>query len=417
MILLMVISLLRNNRALRLEATSPEAVRAIQNGLAAAGLPVPDQIILAAWGTTAVRFDAFPRRRARLFLSLPQLLALSASDLAVLAASAMAVGHVTAHPVSAQRLWRKRRTLEARREVLARRGKQAGREARRIDAFLAVTESFARDVRASSDQAAAIAAGSVEAAAHALYSELVINVDFFRYSTRFRRLIARKRRVPASIHAGWFTQWANAPQWLQKGTLFPVDSFRDEHPELGAFEPDGFATQISRLRTGQAGLPAPSIPSPRITKRLASMAAKQFAPAANNIRAVEGAKIDLRFVFSEGSEDADILAAATEVLGRPADRVDVVELFRDGRGSELASALLTPDELEADEADGGLSRGMVFAKLLISALRAQGMRQPDPYREWIFTGRDDKRIDVIEAVTEALSPQADTDRLCSQLRG
>jgi hypothetical protein len=414
---LMAGSVATYRRTMRLEATSPAAVRAIRDGLTAAGLPVPDQLFLGPLGSTAARFSAFPRRRARLYLALPQLLAQPVSDLAVLAASAMAVGRVTAHPASAQRLWRKRVTLEARRQALTGRGRPTGGQARRIDAFLAATESFARDVRAASDQAAVIAAGSVRAAARARYSEMTVNADFSLYGSRFRRLISRKRQVPGSIHAGWFAQWADAPQWLQAGTLCPVDSFHEGHPGLRAFERDDFVAQIGRLRAGQAGPPAPSTPSPRVTRRLARLAARQFTPAADSVRAVEGAKIDLRYVYAENAEDADILTAATALLSRRADRVDVVELFRDGRGPELAAALLAPDEIEADDADCGLNRGMVFATLLISALRAHGMRQSDPYRELLFTGHDGEQIDVARIVTEALPPQGDPDRLCSLLRG
>jgi len=414
-VLVLVIGVGWNRRAMDLTTVSPEAFRAVRDGLAAAGLPVPDQIVLASHGATSAKFLAWPRRRVRLYLALPPLLALPVADLVTLAASAVAVGQVTAYPRPAQRLWHKRVALEVRLRNLQRRGKQSGRPARRIEAFLAATDTFARDVRSRSDQAAANVAGSSEAAARALYGERTVNLDFFVYAERFRRLITRKKRVPAGLYAGWFSEWTAAPEWLQGFTLFPVKLFADEHTGLGAFDAAEFPARIRALRTGQAGPPAVSMVSPRLAKRLASAAAKQFAPAANGIRAVEGEKIDLKFIYIHDVEDASLLAAASAVLGRAADRLDTVELLRSGRGVELATPL-SPDEVEADKVDGGISRGALFALLLISALKESGMRQLDPYRQWLMSGQSGEVIDVAHVVTEALASPDGTDRLCSLLR-
>jgi hypothetical protein len=409
---------LRTNRSLRLEAVSPEAVRAIRDGLAAAGLPVPDQIVVAARGNAAVRFDGFPRRRGRLYLALPPLLALSGSDLPVLAAHAMAVGQVTAYPVAAQRLWHKRTAVEVRRKLLERRGKLTRAQARRLDGFLAATETFARDVRARSDQAAvAAAAGSVQAAAQALYAEETVNLDYFQYASRFHRLIARKRRVPASIYSGWFARWSTGPEWLQGATRYPVDDFRKRHAGFAAVSADDLAAHISSLRAGRAGLPATSLLSPATTNRLARNTARQFAPGASNIRAVDGEKIDLSYIYDTTPDDDAVLEAATTLLHRPANRVDVADLLRDGRAPELAALLLTPEEQEDDDVDGGLSRGMVFVVLVSSALKERGMLQLDPYREWDFTGPDGDTIDAGQVVAEAMSPGGDTDDLYALLRG
>ena len=412
-----LISLVKDDGADRLETVSPEAVRSIRDGLAGAGLPVPDRILLAPRGTTAVRVDGFPRRGSRLFVSLPQILALPSSDLPVLAASAMAVVRATPHRVAAQRLWRKRVVLEARRDLLEASGRLASRQGRRITGFLAATETFARDVRAQADQAATIAAGSADAAARALYGEQTVNLDFFLYTRRFRRLIARKKKVPASLYAGWLAEWAAEPEWLQSPTRYPLDDFRNEHAGLGSFDGDGLAAYITRLRDGREGLPAPSMVSPATAKRMAITVAKRLVPSVNGIRAVDGDRIDVAFLYSGNDEpDRDILAAASAVLGRPADRVAAAELLRE-HAYDLAAAALGPDSADAEDPDGGLNRGIVLSMLLVGALKARAMLQLDPYHEWIFTGPDGDRIDVAEVVTGALPPRGDTDRLYALLRG
>lgn len=406
----------RTNRSLLLETVSPEAVRAIRHGLAAAGLPIPDQILLGGRGITTSRFSAFPRRSAQLYVALPQLLAAPSSYLPVLAASAMAVGQVTAYPASTQRLWDKRVALEARHAALVTRGKSLSRQARRINDLLAVTESFADAVRERSDQAAALAAGSTDAAARALYSELTINLDFFRYISRFRRLIVRKKRIPGSLHAGWLAQWSADPEWVQYRTRYPIGSFREEHRGLGAFDADALSSHISRLRKGEEGTAAAAIVSPDLAKRLAKQVGKQISPSSNAIRAVEGSAIDVTYVYEHDDEDeAAIIHAATTILGRPADRVDVVNLFQAHRGPELAAVLLDPTDIDDDDPDGGLSRGTIYAVLLFAAVHARGMYRLDPYREWIVTGRDGESLDVSEIVAQAVSPHGDTDRLRSLL--
>jgi hypothetical protein len=95
----------------------------------------------------------------------------------------------------------------------------------------------------------------------------------------------------------------------------------------------------------------------------------------------------------------------------------VVGLLCDGRGPELAALLLTPDEREDEDADGGLNRGMVLMVLVSSALKERGMRQLDPYREWDFTGPDGHTLEADHVVTEAVSPAGDTDGLYALLRG
>lgn len=410
-------SMFGGNRNMRLDQVSPEAVRAIRETLSDAGLRAPDRLLIAPLGTTSARFHGFSGRRTTLYLALPQLLALSAADLPVLAASAMAVGEVTAYPTGAQRLWHKCGVLEVQYKALEGRGKTTTRKARRIAAFLAATESFARDVQLREDQAAVTVAGSVDAAARILYSEQTVNIDVYRYIARFNRLIARKRRVPASVYAGWFTEWTAAPDWLQAEALRPVEPFRGEHPGLGAFDSDGLAAYISGLRNGSAGLPAQSTISPRMAKRLAVAAAKPFRAGTSAVRAVEGEKINLEYVYTATPEATELLEAATDVLGRPADGVDVVEILRRGRGDELAAALLEPGSADPEEPDRGLSRGRVFAALAVRALIEDGMLRLDPYREWHFTGPDGRTVEVAQIVDEALPPRDQTDRLCALLRG
>lgn len=405
----------RRRNASLLDGVSPEAVQTMRDGLAAAGRRVPDRFAIGTRGTTAVRFHGWSGRRATLYLALPQLLALAASDLPVLAASAMAVGEVTAYPTPAQRLWHTRGVLEARYRALEIRGKQAGRRGRRISAFLAATESFAHDVQLRQDQAAVAAAGSADSAARILYSERTINIDVYTYTVRFRRLIARKKRVPASLYAGWFAEWAAAPQWVQDGTLCPVDSFREDHPGLGDFATDGLAEHINALRTGLAGLPATSIVSPQMSKRLAVAAGKPFA-GSNTIRAVDGEKIDLDFVYTATPEDTEILAAASKVLGRPATRVDVVEMARTDRVRELGAAFFEPGAVDTEDGDGGFNRGRLLAALLVSALLERGMLRLDPYREWHFTGPDGETIDVAPIVDEATPPHDRSDELLALLQ-
>ena len=418
-ILTVLLPTIKDSRALRLEGVSPEAVRAIRDGLAAAGLPIPDQIRLVGRGITASRFSSFPRRHTRLYLALPQLLAVPGSYLPVLAASALAIGQVTAYPASAQKLWDKRNALEARYSTLAGRGRGSSREGRRIRAFLAATESFAGSVRERADQAAAMAAGSADAATRALYSELTIDLDFFFYILRFHPLIARRRRVPASLHAGWFAQWTADPEWVQHRTCYSAESFGDEHRGLGAIDEDALPAHISRLRGGQEGVVAASVVGPDLAERLAKEVAKQISPASRAIRAVEGSAIDVTHVYEhdDGDETA-VLHAVSTILGRPADRVDVVDLFEQNRGWEVADLMLDPDEMgDEEDPDGGLSRATVFAVLLRNAVRAREMYQLDPYREWIVTGPDGEQLDVAEVVAQAVSPHGDSQRLRSLLRG
>jgi hypothetical protein len=264
-----------------------------------------------------------------------------------------------------------------------------------------------------------MAAGSVDAATRALYSELTINVDFFLYILRFHPLIARRRRVPASLHAGWFAQWTADPEWLQYRTLYSVESFGDEHRGLGAIDEDGLPAHISRLRSGREGVGAASVVSPDLGERLAKEVAKQISPASRAIRAVEGSAIDVTCVYEhDDSDETAVLHAASTILERPADRVDVVELFEQNRGWEVAEFMLDPDEMgDEEDPDGGLSRGTIFAVLLRNAVRARGMCQLDPYREWIVTGPDGEQLDVAEIVAQAVSPHGDTERLRSLLRG
>lgn len=415
--LAMLASTFNRNRNMRLDEVSPEAIRTIREALAAAGLRAPDRLMIAPMGATSARFHGFSGRRATLYLALPQLLALSAADLPVLAATAMAVCDVTAYPTAAQRLWHKRGSLELQYIKLERQGRAATRKGRRIAAFLAATESFAHDVKLRENQAAVTVAGSADAAARVLYSERTINIDFYQYLARFGRLIARKRRVPASVYAGWFAEWAAAPKWLQTETLCPVEPFREEQSGFGAFDSDGFPGYISGLRAGRAGLPAQSTISPRMAKRLAVIAAKRFTTGSNNARTVDGEKIALAYVYTEAPEDAEILEAAADVLERPANRVDVVEILRSGRGDELAAALLDPDLVDYEDPDGGLNRARVFAMLLVSALIERGMLRLDAYREWHFTGPDGQVVDVAQVVDEALPPHDRPDRLCTLLRG
>ncbi len=417
-ILAALVPAIKENRALRLESVSPEAVRAIRDGLAAAGLPIPDQIRLAGRGVTASRFSSFPRRRVRLYVALPQLLAVPSGHLPVLAANALAVGQVTAYPVSAQKLWKKRGALEDRDATLRARGRSSSREARRIRAFLAATEPFAENVRRHSDQAAMTAAGSADAAARALYDELTVSLDFFRYIARFHDLIARKRRVPGSIHAGWLTQWTADPEWVQYLTRYPVEAFRYEHGALGAFDTDGLPAHISRLRRGQEGMAAAAVVSPDLAKRLAKEVAKRMSPSTKVIRAVEGSAIDVTCVYEQAvSDETAVIRAASTLLERPADRVEVVDLFQQGRGWELAEFMLDESEMDDETPDGGLIRGAIFAALLIAAIEGRDMHQLDPYREWIFTGPDGELLDVAEVVAQAVSAQGDTERLRSLLRG
>lgn len=392
----------REYRLLRLEAVSPEAVRAIRDGLAGAGLPVPDDFVLASRGATGVRFHAFPRRRTRLYIGLPQLLALPGSTLHILAAYAMAVGQVTAYPAAAGRLWSKRTTLETRRAALERRGKGSTRQARRIDGFLAATESFAQDVRSRSDQAAAIAAGSADAAARALCGELAANIDFYEYAARFRPLIVRKRRAPASLYAAWYATWTTAPEWAKPPARYSDTDFQTNHPALPALDAASHAAYINGLRDGREGLPASSMLSPDITRHHVKEVAKSFNPAANNIRLVDGDKIDISYLYDDDPGDEPVITAATTILGRPADRLDAVQLLRDGRGPELAAQLLGPDNIDPDDPDGGLNRGMVYALLLTGAVKTRGMLQLDPYDEWLFTTPDGDRLDLAEIVTQAV---------------
>ena len=287
-------------------------------------------------------------------------------------------------------------------EQAARRGKGSTRQARRIDGFLAATESFAQDVRARSDQAAAVAAGSADAAARALRGELAANLDFYEYAARFRPLIVRKRRAPASLYAGWYATWTTAPEWAKPPARYNDTDFQTDHPALPAVDDASHAAHINSLRDGREGLPAPSMLSPDITKHHVKKVAKSFNPAANNIRLVDGDKIDLSYLYDGDPGDEPFITAATTILGRPAGRLDVVQLLRDGRSPELAAQLLGPDNVDPDDPDGGLNRGMVYALLLTGAAKTRGMLQLDPYDEWLFTAPDGDRLDLAEIVTQAL---------------
>jgi hypothetical protein len=404
-----------DRRRKSVEAASPDAVRAIREGLAGTGLPIPDQVVLAPWNGCRAGLRTWPRRGVRLEVPLPTLLALPLADLPVVAAAALSVGQVTRYPVAAQRLWRKRLRAEQVRAVLLAQGDLTVRRRRRLDAFLASTETFARDVRLRADQAATAVAGSPGAATRMLYAEHAANADAFAYTARFQRLIASKRRVPASLYEAWFAQWSTAPKWLQARTLVAPDAFHSVHPGLGPVDLDVCAGWVADLRAGGAGAAAQSAVSPRIAGDLASRATMAMALSGNVSRPVRTEKIALGLVYDDRAEDDVILAAATEVLGRHADRLDVVELFRARRGYDLA-AVLEPYVADPNEPDGCLSRDRIFAALLVSALKENRMRQLDPYREWIFTGSDGTRVDAGQVVADALASDDGMGQLCALLR-
>lgn len=59
---------------------------------------------------------------------------------------------------------------------------------------------------------------------------------------------------------------------------------------------------------------------------------------------------------------------------------------------------------------------MIYAFLLVSALKECGMRQLDPYRQWLISGQSGEVIDVAHVVGDALATDDGADRLCSLLR-
>lgn len=407
-----------HRRARSLDAVSPEAAAAIRTSLANAGLPVPGSIRLDARGVATAEFPAGPWRRPRLALGLTSLLALPGEDLPIVAAHAMAVG-ATDHPSLTAAVWKKRRRHEALRVVLRARGNGSSRKARRTARFLAATDVFAEQVRQRADAAAVRVAGSADAATVALYRHRSAFEDFNSFLNRFRLQILRRRRIPADLYAGWLEgSWDGTPEWALSTVQPAVRPFFADHPGFAAVDPQLLHDDAAIRRRHGVGAPSSQyVLHPKVAKRMAVLAAKTVFDNAL-VRATDVSRIDPARVYPADPPDTWSLEGAAAVLGRSADRVDVLELILAGRLPEIVSAMPGGERLlDRDLPDGGFVRARVIAELAAGALEAHGFRQSDVFREWWLTGPTGETEDVGRVITEALASDDGMDRLRALLAG
>jgi hypothetical protein len=399
----LIAPMLRNGRALR--TVSPEAADAIAAGLAAAGLPAPDRLTVQARPFVSALIRVLPDRRATLAVGLPVVMAQPTADLPALAAYELAVA-AEPYPILAGALWRRRKDLEDLGDLL--RGKQTSR-ARRVAALLSDTDRFTRDLRARSDAAAAAVAGSADAAAAALYRNEALAVEFIDFTGRFRRLILKKQRIPAHLHAGWHASRRDGIAPWERLLAPDLDRFFDEHPGLSRADRAPLRAIPEQLRGAATSPTAAYTLTARTERALSVLMARQFLPS-KPIRPIDEADLDLALVYPEGSADDSVLIEAAAVLqGGTPTRAEVFDLVRGPRLRELAVPLLGAED--RDDPEGGLSRGLLLAWLVTAAQHDRGLRQRDPMRPRVLTADDGTAFDVAAHVTEALADDVAAARL------
>lgn len=408
-------------------ATQPALAALVADTAARLGVPTPHRL----WLTGDADAAALPlwlfRRRDEVCLG-----ACTASALSDLELRAV-VAHELAHLSDSTRLDRGRRRLVhrllAERQLAAeqweelsdrRRHRALGRG---VERFLRQTQRLAHEEELRAD-AAALRVVDPDVAARALAREYAVGHRFAGFVLRCVAPLVEAGRVPSELHAGWVA-WCATPVFWSEGymaeAVLDANAIADEHPTLreriaayGATDPVPWSqvphpdNVLRPLRPDeQAALSLRFVRRSGLTGRF----------RLRRLRPVRWAEVPEGFYASCDSWLREAMAsAATEVLGRPADDLDVVELIVTGRRGDLQPALVshlaerTRDSVGA-EASAAIPDATLVAVMLYPALRSHGYRQLDPVAQHLLTGPDGEQFDLAATSARVLTDPVEFARL------
>ena len=284
-----------------------------------------------------------------------------------------------------------------------------------MERFLHQTRRLAHEEELRAD-AAALRVVDADVAARALAREYAVGQRFAGYVLRCVAPLAEAGRYPAELHAGWIA-WCATPvsccEEYMAVAVADANALADEHPTLR-----------ERIAAYGATNPVPWSQVPHPDNVLRPLGSDEQAALSRSLvrrsgltrrfrlrrlRPVRWAEVPEDFYASRDSWlHESLVGAATEVLGRPAHALDVLDLVAQGRRADLQPVLAshlakrTKDSVGA-EASGAIPDAVLVAVMLHPTLRSHGYRQLDPIAQHLLTGPNGVRLDLAATGTRALA--------------
>ncbi|MEY9872034.1 hypothetical protein ABH931_001508 [Streptacidiphilus sp. MAP12-33] len=399
----------RSERRPRAQRFCPEAVAIARRAAEENGFPRPSAVAIVPQPVIRLGIHWFPRRTVVVQVGLPLLVSLSADELRVVLAHALAVTGEP-HPAAAFEVLHKRRQFRAVPELIA-----AGRTARllsRASVFLRRTDAFATEIEDRADQAAVVSAGSRQSAAAALLAAGRTLMSFDEFVSGYHRLVRRHRRIPEHLYSGWL-------EAREEGYALPADrrafvatiarELRDVHPSLAG----EFGDLAEQQPTATAAVvPVLAVVPPDLDRVMARAYGGRLIPANSTPRARAWRDIDPAQVFGPPPATSGMHEAASTVLGRPATAADVLDLLStaDGRQEVTRVILADSDERIVGDLEQALRPGVAASNAVLHELLTYGYRRLDVLHQMRVTAPDGSVLDVATATADALrSPEARQD--------